>query len=269
MTTVVVSKQCDHDSDLFPLWYHWYTTVFQADVIVVVPVKTPTSSIEKTIEFYKTRAVFLDPLKLRGWNALRVWTVQKMKAQQYFDRRNPFVLASADTDEFLEPFSPPMGVNEVFFREIGLTASETPTLDNIDQLRLQKLTDTQPWSNYRAAYVNSLRSRLVGVASHSNTWNYVDLLDHEVAHRFHLYFRGFDHFVSKVRSVCIDPHAPPLSSQHWRRWQRVLEDQGIETLRSLYSDLVSRVDSNDRSPETFKRFFSRSARLSESPPQLG
>ncbi|HMO17960.1 MAG TPA: FkbM family methyltransferase [Oligoflexia bacterium] len=223
---VVFSKQCDHDIGLMPLWLHWYKNIFKADKIIITPVKTPKSSIDKTTEFYESEGLKVQPLYFDSWDDGIVWKAQlDIIKNELNENLTDTLILSADTDQYFSPVSEKLLTRELVFRRIFLYSDQEITPDNIDSAKLFSHSSLDLIAGFYGELDND-RIHATGHFAGINPRNRAPI-------EFHLSLRGFSQFLQKVLSLAVEKDDLP-SAIHWKKWASLYQEGGESALREEY-----------------------------------
>lgn len=225
MEKVIFSKQCDHDLDLSPFWLHWYRHIFKADRIIITPVKTPKSSISKTVSFYEKEGLEVYPIEIDHWNDDLVWTTQlNLLKSLIAENLSKSIVISADTDQYFSPIQAEPNGSDVVFRRIFLHTEGTlsPHDENIQ-------VSARSSQDYVAGFWGTLDNDRVGATGHFAGVN----IRGKVPIEFHIGFRGFDQFHEKIKGLDVEKDTS-MGALHWKSWVRILSTGGEAELRKEY-----------------------------------
>lgn len=259
MTRIVFSKQCDHDMDILPFWYHWYTQVFKADHLVITPVKTPLSSIDRVTEFYAKRGIAVIPCSIERWDDEAIWEFQKKTLSFFLPKPNgSFIALSADADQYFEPAQPTSNQKEILYRRVNLYADETPDVDNLSSIEIR----AESTFDLISGFTNTLKNTRVGATGHFDGVTPRTPLPRE----FHFWQRGFEHFHKKVAGIAIET-LDGLSAGHWKNWRKKLDTEGLDGLKQEYQKIASRAGNSESDVKLVEQFKECASTLGQSSSQ--
>lgn len=246
MRRIVFSKQADHDAPMFPFWYHWYTNVFRADLVILTPVKTETSCISKTCDFYRRfPKVIIRPIHIPKWHPPKIWRQQKKIVKEHLDEQH-FLALAADSDEFFEfVYDQPADATHVTFRQVNICAEQPPSVTELAQIPM-----SCTMAGYKAAYVGTLEGETVGIMGHvrKQSNKKMDLL------MFHYLLRGFESFLYQTEQANLDERLPDRISHHWRERRNILSHSGEAALREKYIELGEKIRRGGTDQRVLSRF---------------
>lgn len=229
MKHVIFSKQCDHDLDLVPFWFHYYKHVYRADTIVLTPVKTRLSEIRGVCEFYRAQGVDVVPIELDSWDDETVWRRQlEILAPRVHALGDEFTAVSADTDQFFEPLDAKLVPPDVVFRRLFVYADSAPTLTNIANFAAA----VDFTYDLVAGFVNTLENRRVGPTGHFHGLVPRTTLRPEL----HFAFRGSKQFQEKVAKLAVPTDGRPGAS-HWKGWKQIADHGGESGIQELLASM--------------------------------
>ncbi|MFN8389506.1 MAG: FkbM family methyltransferase [Bdellovibrionota bacterium] len=217
MKHVIFSKQCDHDLDLAPLWYHYYTHVYRADLIVLTPVKTALSEIRGVCEFYRARGIEVIPIEREEWDDEAIWHRQLDIIRPLIARLgDEFTAISADTDQFFQPLGNDLLGSDVVFSRHFVYADSTPTLEGLESFH----ASVERTYDLVGGFVNTLDNPRVGFTGH-----FCGLVPRlPIRRELHFAFRGSKQFREKLQRLAIKQDDRP-EAQHWKSWTATLGDE--------------------------------------------
>ena len=254
MFSLLISKQSDHDLDLLPLWYSYYTSVHPVDEIVITPVLTEQSTIGRVLDFYRNKPVKVVPMRIQRWNADQVWNAQLQLAAKLLEEKNEYLVLSADADQFFEPLDEePKSPTQVYSR-VNVVSSDTPMPESPSAVEYQ----ARQTERLVAGFVNTLQHPSMQVTGHFEK----ELSPEEIAalpREFHINLRGYDHFLRKVQALAVQSDGSPRS-WHWKKWRAALESGGEDALRQEYSEWAAHLLQGESEPtqvDALKELFSK------------
>ncbi len=243
MIKVVFSKQADHDIDLVPFWYHWYKHIFHAHIIIVTPIKLPSSSIQQVSDFYRDKDVIIHPVEIDQWDARTIWSIQRETVSCYTKYMLDYIAISADTDQFFEP-PDLVEIKEqlVVYERIDLMTDQTPDVSTVNDLNFSVLLpDTKsvlvPKKDFTAAFVNNLHHKSVFLTGHYTGELKRISNQNKNLQEFHFRLRGLNKFIEKIEALTFDDFSGPVSS-HFKKWVSILKQDGKKGLTQEYLRLL-------------------------------
>lgn len=249
MIKVVFSKQADHDIDLVPFWYHWYKHIFHADIIIVTPIKLPSSSIQQVTDFYRDKDVIIHPVEMEQWDARNIWSIQREAVSRYTKYTLDYIAISADTDQFFEP-PDFMEIKDqlVVYERIDLVTDQTPDVATVNDMNCSVfLPDTKsmlvPKKDFTAAFVNNLHHKDVFLTGHYNGKLKRISNQNINLQEFHIRLRGVNKFIEKIEALTFNNLYGPVSS-HFKKWVSILNQDGKEGLAQEYLRLLKDSQAN-------------------------
>lgn len=244
MIKVVFSKQADHDIDLVPFWYHWYKHIFHADIIIVTPIKLPSSSIQQVSDFYRDKDVIIHPVEIDQWDARTIWSIQRETVSCYTKYMLDYIAVSADTDQFFEP-PDLLEIKDqlVVYERIDLMTDQTPDVSTVNDSNFSVLLpDTSsvlvPKKDFTAAFVNCLHHKDVFLTGHYTGKLMRTSNQNKNLQEFHIRLRGLNKFIEKIEALTFDNLSGPVSS-HFKKWVSILKRDGKEGLAHEYRRLLN------------------------------
>ena len=231
MKTIIFSKQCDQDIELCPLWLHWYTKVFKADQIVITPVKTKLSRIDLVTAFFESYQIPVIPIELSDWKEEEIWEKQKLLLQPFLPKQDPYLVLSADTDQFFEPHGGLAKKTAMVYQRVHVTAQQTPTVETADCCGFDCFLSF----DLIGGYINDLETAPIFLTGH-----YVGSVSQSIRqnmrYEFHLTLRGFEHFRRKIAGLSIEDDGSKVSDA-WKAWRAAYDSAGDDGLREQYTRL--------------------------------
>jgi FkbM family methyltransferase len=236
---LVFSKQCDHDLDLVPFWYHYYKNIYRADLLVLTPVKTRLSEIQGVCRFYRERGIEVIPIELDIWDDALVWQKQlDILRPRVAALGEPFTAISADTDQFFQPLDTAVAAPDVVFRRCFIYSAAPPVLSELDSFT----GGSELLYDLTAGFVNTLDNPRIGPTGH-----FCGLVPRtSLRLEMHFSFRGSAQFEEKVSHLAVAADGKPAAA-HWKIWKQLADDSsgaGLTRLTSMMNDRAQAPDEN-------------------------
>ena len=252
MRTIVLSKQCDYDADLFALWTKWYREIFPADQIVLTPVRIKGSpvGIDKTLGFYQSVADVIEIIEVDSWNAVDVWRAQLKILRRHLDLKTFWV--SADTDQFFDLSSVEIKNDIGAFQRNELFVFSEIRPDNVLNVPIYEVGTLSK----RKGIFREKLGKVGGAVGRVNreeitATGHLRVSGQPVGTEYHLTVRGEDQFVKKVSTFT--KLSSGGGSEHYRRWRGILKTKGEEGLRKQFRRFFESHEKTEHS--AFKEFF--------------
>ena len=241
MRTVVLSKQCDYDADLFRLWAMWYRKIMKVDEIVLTPIHVRGANrIEETLSFYEEVADEIEVIEQDAYDIPAAWAAQLKVLEPHVDADTFWI--SADGDQFLDLdtiFVQPSG--QAVFRRTNLytrhpidpdTLEETPVFTALPDGRKSPLIPGQ-----HGKRVCGLKGRLTHPGM-TTTGNAIGPRCSPEGQEYHVAARGAGPFVTKAAMY---GRCKSRARKH-RVWYNRLQELGEGGLRKVYEDHIRKLD---------------------------